>query len=205
MKGDTRCIDGRLWRHDPQSDDPYLETDIGKCPDCDGDGCSVGEEWEKNGKRVGEKALEDFAEANHTETINYLRGEIERLERGAKAARETNQWQARKIERLLDELEDWRTCVIKANPNVCGGHDRQPTTDKTPPIVEKLARMICDNFGGDPDCVSYSDATGVATMQWETFVGLVWDLLHEIDNEFYGVLHGTHVIVPDPTLDNTHD
>jgi len=35
----TRCIDGRLMRHDPQPDDPNLETDIGKCPECDGKGC----------------------------------------------------------------------------------------------------------------------------------------------------------------------
>ncbi len=27
------------------------------------------------------------------------------------------------IDRLLDDLESWRTGVIKANPNVCGGHD----------------------------------------------------------------------------------
>lgn len=39
MKGDLRCIEGRLWRHDPQSDDPDLETDIGTCPDCSGGGC----------------------------------------------------------------------------------------------------------------------------------------------------------------------
>ena len=39
MKGDLRCIDGRLFRHDPQHDDPDLETDIGECPDCSGDGC----------------------------------------------------------------------------------------------------------------------------------------------------------------------
>lgn len=39
MKGDTRCTDGRLMRHDPQHDDPDLETDIGTCPDCDGEGC----------------------------------------------------------------------------------------------------------------------------------------------------------------------
>ena len=36
---DTRCIDGRLMRSDPQPDDPSLETDIGKCPDCGGKGC----------------------------------------------------------------------------------------------------------------------------------------------------------------------
>lgn len=39
MKGDLRCIEGRLFRHDPQYDDPDLETDIGECPDCSGDGC----------------------------------------------------------------------------------------------------------------------------------------------------------------------
>ena len=36
----TRCVEGRLMRHDPQPDDPYLETDIGKCPECDGEGCT---------------------------------------------------------------------------------------------------------------------------------------------------------------------
>ena len=44
MKGDLRCIEGRLWRHDPQSDDPDLETDIGGCPDCSGDGCGESDE-----------------------------------------------------------------------------------------------------------------------------------------------------------------
>lgn len=39
MKGDLRCIEGRLFRHDPQHDDPDLETDVGQCPDCEGDGC----------------------------------------------------------------------------------------------------------------------------------------------------------------------
>lgn len=34
-----RCVDGRLYRHDPQHDDPDLETDVGACPDCDGKGC----------------------------------------------------------------------------------------------------------------------------------------------------------------------
>lgn len=38
-KGDLRCIEGRLFRHDPQADDPDLETDVGECPDCSGDGC----------------------------------------------------------------------------------------------------------------------------------------------------------------------
>lgn len=40
MKGDLRCIEGRLFRHDPQWDDPDLETDVGQCPDCSGDGCA---------------------------------------------------------------------------------------------------------------------------------------------------------------------
>ena len=35
----TRCVDGREYRHDPMPDDPHLETDIGQCPDCDGEGC----------------------------------------------------------------------------------------------------------------------------------------------------------------------
>lgn len=39
-KGNTRCIEGRLYRHDPQHDDPYLETDIGQCQECEGVGCS---------------------------------------------------------------------------------------------------------------------------------------------------------------------
>lgn len=39
MKAPTLCEDGRLMRRDPQPDDPYLETDIGKCPECNGRGC----------------------------------------------------------------------------------------------------------------------------------------------------------------------
>ena len=39
MKGDLTCVGGRLMRHDPQDDDPDLETDVGECPDCSGDGC----------------------------------------------------------------------------------------------------------------------------------------------------------------------
>lgn len=44
MKGDLRCVEGRLFRHDPQHDDPYLETDVGQCPDCSGDGCGDDDE-----------------------------------------------------------------------------------------------------------------------------------------------------------------
>ena len=39
MKGDLHCVEGRLLRHDPQFDDPELQTDIDQCPDCSGDGC----------------------------------------------------------------------------------------------------------------------------------------------------------------------
>ena len=37
-RGDIRCIDGRLYRHDPQHDDPDLETDVGACKECGGEG-----------------------------------------------------------------------------------------------------------------------------------------------------------------------
>jgi predicted nucleic acid binding AN1-type Zn finger protein len=40
MKGDLFCVSGRIMRHDPQPDDPELETDIGQCPHCGGQGCS---------------------------------------------------------------------------------------------------------------------------------------------------------------------
>ena len=52
MKGDLRCVDGRLFRHDPQYDDPDLETDVGQCEDCSGDGCGDdGEPVSKEGRR----------------------------------------------------------------------------------------------------------------------------------------------------------
>jgi hypothetical protein len=35
----TRCVDGRTFRHDPMPDDPDLETDIGQCEECNGAGC----------------------------------------------------------------------------------------------------------------------------------------------------------------------
>jgi hypothetical protein len=40
----TRCVEGRTMRHDPQHDDPELETDIGQCEECDGKGCVTCEE-----------------------------------------------------------------------------------------------------------------------------------------------------------------
>lgn len=41
------CVDGRKMRHDPQTDDPYLQADVGRCPDCDGKGCDKAEEQEE--------------------------------------------------------------------------------------------------------------------------------------------------------------
>lgn len=39
-----RCVDGRVMRHDPQPDDPSLETDIGECEACEGEGCDGSED-----------------------------------------------------------------------------------------------------------------------------------------------------------------
>ena len=39
MKGDLRCVEGTLWRHDPQYDDPDHEVSRGTCPECRGAGC----------------------------------------------------------------------------------------------------------------------------------------------------------------------
>lgn len=51
MKGDLTCVGGRIMRHDPQPDDPDLETDIGQCPDCSGQGCGeCGEPVPKPGR-----------------------------------------------------------------------------------------------------------------------------------------------------------
>ena len=52
MRGDIRCIDGRLWRHDPQDDDPELETDVGKCEDCGGKGCTPDAELREKLARI---------------------------------------------------------------------------------------------------------------------------------------------------------
>jgi len=39
MKCDQRCVEGTLYEHHPQNDDPYYEINRGKCPECDGIGC----------------------------------------------------------------------------------------------------------------------------------------------------------------------
>ena len=41
MRGEIRCVEGRSMRHDPQHDDPDLETDMGRCPVCEGGNCHV--------------------------------------------------------------------------------------------------------------------------------------------------------------------
>ena len=50
----VRCIDGRLWRHDPMPDDPYLETEIGMCDECQGrgKGLNCDEPLEASGQEV---------------------------------------------------------------------------------------------------------------------------------------------------------
>lgn len=35
----SRCEDGRLFVHRPQRDDPDFEVDVGRCPECGGEGC----------------------------------------------------------------------------------------------------------------------------------------------------------------------
>jgi hypothetical protein len=44
-----KCVDGRALRHDPQPDDPYLQTDIGECEKCGGKGCDFLDEtiWDR--------------------------------------------------------------------------------------------------------------------------------------------------------------
>lgn len=34
-----RCVDGTLYRHVPQHDDPELEVAAGRCEECEGEGC----------------------------------------------------------------------------------------------------------------------------------------------------------------------
>ena len=60
----TRCVDGRTMRHDPQPDDPYLETDIGQCEECEGEGCAACDccgYWKPNVTRGWVNLIETFA------------------------------------------------------------------------------------------------------------------------------------------------
>ena len=52
MKGDIRCVEGWLWRHDPQHDDPELETRVGRCQECEGVGCDEIDRRFKSAKLV---------------------------------------------------------------------------------------------------------------------------------------------------------
>lgn len=55
MKGDIRCIEGSSYRHDPQHDDPDLETNIGRCRECEGKGCRelfIAEQEAKIGDKI---------------------------------------------------------------------------------------------------------------------------------------------------------
>lgn len=67
-----RCIDGRIMRHDPQPDDPSLESDIGKCPECNGKGCDMeGEELHaKTEQLMRSDKTEDWAEAARLEAVS---------------------------------------------------------------------------------------------------------------------------------------
>ena len=72
MKGDIRCVDGRLMRHDPQHDDPELETDRGECPECHGEGRNCSD----CGASHAEEHWQDFEPVGHggpfRETVLHL-------------------------------------------------------------------------------------------------------------------------------------
>lgn len=66
----TRCVEGRVMRHDPQHDDPDLETDIGQCEECAGKGCIACEDCGElapdasdDGDGLCENCLQNRAEA----------------------------------------------------------------------------------------------------------------------------------------------
>jgi len=44
LRDSIQCVDGRAMRHDPQPDDPHLQTDIGECEECGGKGCDETDE-----------------------------------------------------------------------------------------------------------------------------------------------------------------
>lgn len=57
MKGNIRCVEGRLMRHDPQFDDPDFETDVGECPECGAEGRNCAD----CGISHAEESWEDYA------------------------------------------------------------------------------------------------------------------------------------------------
>ena len=52
MRGDIRCVDGDLWRHVPEHDDPECEVYAGRCKECDGIGCDEIERRAASAKNV---------------------------------------------------------------------------------------------------------------------------------------------------------
>jgi hypothetical protein len=95
----VRCIDGRLFRHVPQHDDPDFEIDAGCCEDCKGAGCdrlhreaaeaSVGDKIRTNYFRVPGPAPEfdwsasrdnDEPNDNGQMTIGYGRTEQDAID-----------------------------------------------------------------------------------------------------------------------------
>jgi hypothetical protein len=54
-----RCVDGRLFRHVPQHDDPDFEIDAGRCEECEGAGCD--RLHRENAEKIaGEKIVTHF-------------------------------------------------------------------------------------------------------------------------------------------------
>lgn len=93
----TRCIDGRIMRHDPQPDDPSLETDIGKCPDCDGKGCEV----------------EELPTISEPDAPGAFKGDIW-FGHSEKRSMGTHRWDGEKWEVLPSEVETLLILLAKA-------------------------------------------------------------------------------------------
>lgn len=70
-QGSTRCVEGRVYRHDPQYDDPDLETDIGQCPECEGDGCDEEDGEDDDGCCPGCGACPGFTGVDCDETCEW--------------------------------------------------------------------------------------------------------------------------------------
>lgn len=84
----VRCIEGRLFRHDPQHDDPYLETDVGTCPECEGKGCDceggerdvLSELWEAVNALGGYRPTERNYDQGYFDAIGAALVEIEKAQ-----------------------------------------------------------------------------------------------------------------------------
>jgi CO dehydrogenase/acetyl-CoA synthase gamma subunit (corrinoid Fe-S protein) len=73
---DPHCVDGRLMRHDPQPDDPYLQIDIGTCGECEGEGCD---------RMYARLAVEDCQDTINA-ALEDLESELKRLNAGSLAS-----------------------------------------------------------------------------------------------------------------------